>query len=46
MTSFWDGDCEDARRRAVAAAAADRFDWTELLRESIALEAASVAGLD
>jgi hypothetical protein len=36
--------CEECRFRAVAAAAADRLDWAELLRESIALEAANVAG--
>jgi hypothetical protein len=36
----------DARLRAAAAAAAERLDWTLLLRESIAREAARVAGLD
>jgi len=44
--SCWDVENEDARFRAVAAAAAERLDWTLSLRESIAREAARVAGLD
>jgi hypothetical protein len=36
----------DARLRAAAAAAADRLDWTLLLRDNIARDAARVAGLD
>jgi len=36
----------EARFRAVAAAASERLDWTLLLRDSIAREAARAAGFD
>ena len=44
--SCWEAEWVDARLRAAAAAAAERLDWTLLLRESIAREAARVAGWD